>query len=345
MLKQLDVAIAVIVVLLGISLLVTILVQIVSSILNLRGKHLEAGLVSLLKNVAPELEAHAKDIVGQIVRHPLVSDSAFADHSPMAIASLVPGAVKKSLVRATAIRLDEFKALMYELASGSGAEPWRAALKTALASDPNHLLARSQVVVDDLARGLPQSAAEKLRSHAELLAAGVAGTEAKIDAWFEAAMNRVSQRFTLNVRMWTALLGIVVAIGMHFDAIDLYNRASGDDAMREKLVKLADQMSEPPAAASIEQLQKEAGDIRQRLSVAQYQLDIPSFSEQKQFFADIRKRKQQLFGILIGAALLSLGSPFWFNALKRMLSLRTSVADAIDKEKKSSPRPKAEANV
>jgi hypothetical protein len=39
---------------------------------------------------------------------------------------------------------------------------------------------------------------------------------------------------------------------------------------------------------------------------------------------------QQLFGITIAAGLLSLGAPFWFNTLKSLASLRSSLADAID---------------
>ena len=338
MFKQLDVAIAVVVVLLGISLLVTILMQIVSALLNLRGKHLEAGLIALLASVEPTLKDHAGTIVRQIVTHPLVSDSIFSEHSPVRGTAVIPAQLRTLFQRATAIRLDEFKVLLYGLASSPGSEPWRTALRDALGADPNNLLARSQVVVDDLAKGLPTTAAERLRAHAHTLAAGVAGTEAKIDAWFEAAMNRVSQRFTLNVRMWTAILGIIVAVMMHFDAIDLYNRVSADESLREKLVKLADQMSPPPAAADIPTLQRSAADIRQRLSVAEYQMAVPTFAEQKAFFADVSNRGGELLGILIGAALLSLGSPFWFNALKGMLSLKTSVASAIDEEQKSKAR-------
>ncbi|HZW54341.1 MAG TPA: hypothetical protein VFF00_09910, partial [Candidatus Elarobacter sp.] len=67
MLQQLDVAIAIVVVLLGVSLFVTILTQMISSLLNLRGSHLRAGLVTLLKTADPGLEAHADAIVARVV--------------------------------------------------------------------------------------------------------------------------------------------------------------------------------------------------------------------------------------------------------------------------------------
>jgi hypothetical protein len=42
--------------------------------------------------------------------------------------------------------------------------------------------------------------------------------------------------------------------------------------------------------------------------------------------------KAHILGILFSAALLSLGAPFWYNALKNLASLRSTVAQNISKE-------------
>jgi hypothetical protein len=39
-------------------------------------------------------------------------------------------------------------------------------------------------------------------------------------------------------------------------------------------------------------------------------------------------------GMTAAAMLLSLGAPFWFNLLKSLTNLRSSVAEEIDKQKK-----------
>jgi hypothetical protein len=44
---------------------------------------------------------------------------------------------------------------------------------------------------------------------------------------------------------------------------------------------------------------------------------------------------RRLAGILLSAALLSLGGPFWFNILRQMSDLRPSLADAMDAEAKN----------
>jgi hypothetical protein len=68
-LQQLDIAIALVVVLLGVSLCVTILVQMVSALFNLRGTHLRSGLATLLATVDPELRTHAHAIGDARRRH------------------------------------------------------------------------------------------------------------------------------------------------------------------------------------------------------------------------------------------------------------------------------------
>jgi len=51
---------------------------------------------------------------------------------------------------------------------------------------------------------------------------------------------------------------------------------------------------------------------------------------------------QHLWGMIFSAGLLSLGAPFWFNALKSLSSLRSKVAENITNEKKGGQTPPGE---
>ena len=346
MLQQLDVAIALVVVLLGVSLFVTILTQMISSLLNLRGSHLRAGLVTLLKTADPSLEVYADAIVARVVTHPLLCDSAFSQQSPFKAKDWVEKRMPALAGRwrsASAIRPNELKAILRELvaADANGGEPWRAALATALGKDPDKLLDRAGVTLDELKRGLTPAAAARLQSSINSALSSINGVEARIDEWFDAAMNRVSQRFTLNVRVWTAGIAIAVAVLMHFDAIDLYNKVAADKSVRDSLMSMAgsvqtqaeQDLSNKPTR-TIDDLSTEARELRSKLAVAQFQLDVPTWPEHVRRFG-ATGWGAGIIGILIGAALLSLGSPFWFNALKGLTSLKTTVASAIDQEKQS----------
>ncbi len=46
--------------------------------------------------------------------------------------------------------------------------------------------------------------------------------------------------------------------------------------------------------------------------------------------------KRNILGVLLAAAFLSLGAPFWYNALKNLSNLRTVVASKEDQESSSS---------
>jgi hypothetical protein len=48
--------------------------------------------------------------------------------------------------------------------------------------------------------------------------------------------------------------------------------------------------------------------------------------------------RRHLLGILVSAALLSLGAPFWFNTLKSLTNLRPKLAEEIDKDPKQIPQ-------
>jgi hypothetical protein len=301
MLPQLDIAIAIVVVLLAVSMLVTIIVQMISALLNLRGTHLRSALVVLLRSMDPALDARAGEIADAVLTHPLVSDSAFSHDSAFLATRLVPAGIARVWQRASAIRLPELKAVLQEIAS-----------------DPR-----------------------------QLAFGDAGGAEARLDAWFDAAMERASQRFTVNIRVWTAAAAVAVAFLMHFDVLDLYNKVSMDPAVRAQLENLASPLEEKAvssahASDTVEGYQRAASDIRQLFASSQYQLSVPSFAEQKRRFAV--RGTQALFGILVGAALLSLGSPFWFNALKGLTSLKSTVAAAIDREP-STARPPASRSV
>jgi len=51
--------------------------------------------------------------------------------------------------------------------------------------------------------------------------------------------------------------------------------------------------------------------------------------------------KRHLLGILVSAALLSLGAPFWFNTLKSLTSLRPMLANEVDKDPAQIPKKTA----
>jgi len=77
MLQWLDILIGLVVVLLGVSLIIMILTQILSWLLNLRGHNLKKGIEILIENTDQELQEYAKSISEAALSHPLITDAWF----------------------------------------------------------------------------------------------------------------------------------------------------------------------------------------------------------------------------------------------------------------------------
>jgi hypothetical protein len=240
------------------------------------------------------------------------------------------------------------------------------------------------------------------------VAEAVAGAKERVSAfrdWFDTAMDRASQRFAAQMRLWTVIFSVVLAFGIQLDTSRLLEQLSLDAEVRARLVAGADAVTEQasailsPASSAIPWVYGEAvRELKQRVLEASRLPDPPSFSTRQD--AEIWLRAQlgaradsvigqyreivankltaavdrlkdqaaslhaelsrsrlalipdpypgwrallwgmcpvnrQFWGILISAGLLSLGAPFWFNALKSLATLRPLVAARQERERPS----------
>ena len=101
-LDRLDTAIAFVVILLGVSMIVTLLTQIVSALFAYRGRYLLEGLEQLFQTLDPALSDKAKGLAKNVLTHAVSSDSLF--HK-------VPGA-PEAWKLASAIRPEELVRLL-----------------------------------------------------------------------------------------------------------------------------------------------------------------------------------------------------------------------------------------
>jgi hypothetical protein len=121
-LQYLDIAIAIGVVMLAVSLLITILTQLVASILSLRGSNLRWAVTTLIQEVHPDLQDQAAKIANDVLTHPLISDSTLSRFAQMPFI----GRLFKRWSLANAVRLEELVGVL-DLLGGAAAAPVAAA--------------------------------------------------------------------------------------------------------------------------------------------------------------------------------------------------------------------------
>ncbi|MEN6374175.1 MAG: hypothetical protein ABFD75_05240 [Smithella sp.] len=349
MLQYLDAIIAFTVIILALSLLITILIQMISAILGYRGVNLRWGLKKLLETVEPKLAEKADSLAQEILEAPLISDSLWSKFT-------------------------------YVPLIGKMTKRWRLA---------------SAITKEELVIGLKNMAEikEKNQTKKDDKRIAVQTSIGKIEAGFDVVMKRASQRFTMQTRIWTIILAVLISFGARVDSFSLFQQIWSNQVMRTNLIGqsemllneasvilavktnvaqsstynytpqiLKDAMEQLkkedakstaglPATPTlmnmadmlkwlqvnlktdeatrdnilnkyqllvIDELKKHADTIQKGLAKSGFALQIPtSCKDFKSYYAGY-----SIWGIMITAAFLSLGSPFWFNTLKMLSSLR-----------------------
>jgi hypothetical protein len=139
-------------------------------------------------------------------------------------------------------------------------------------------------------------------------------------------MDRVTEGFVYNARKITVVCSLIVAVVIQLDSIDLLKKLSTDDELRKAMVGhaapvLASYDKKKASPAETEKFNEAKENLR-KYAVTGYEL-WPEDWKWEGFPAKVP-------GILLTTILLSLGAPFWFNALKNLVNLRPLLAGKDD---------------
>lgn len=248
MLSSLDTLIAFTVIITIASVLVTLLVQMVSFLLSLRGKNLANALALAFHKIAPELDDQAHELANRILSGQLLSDSTVttkkagkARHversKPWHWLALSPSAGKL----ANAIRPEEVWTALTQISQGSeslASSACKLLNAAGAGSPPAELIAK--LIHHDETPALGQPFQELL----DKLSAGVSSTlesaKTKFLQSFNAAQDRASQWFQTHARWVAILASITVAIGLQLDTIEIFSYCSTSDSARAALVKASE---------------------------------------------------------------------------------------------------------
>lgn len=291
MLDSLDTLIAFVLIMLVVSLLITIAVQLVAAMLNLRGLNLLYGLKNTFALITPDIVQNPTDLASSVLKGKLVSDSFLPNWG-----------IFKLWRHANAIRSDEAFDSLHRIALGKkspddeclrqNAQNLLVALgvdRQALETAAEQILNAQQGVRDfaNEAKSIVQLIPDRnLRARLEVLAntasarVGSVGAEAvgaaekaltnaaasidsayqKFNYWTDICQERVQQWFTMHTRIITIVFAFLFAFWLQLDSIDIFRFVSSNRAAREKLVA--------QSAAVLSQAEKTLADKKLLLQTA-----------------------------------------------------------------------------
>jgi hypothetical protein len=134
-----------------------------------------------------------------------------------------------------------------------------------------------------------------------------------IEAWYDDAMERVSGWFKRHTQIVTVVVALLITVATNADTLYMAQRLWADPGMRSKLVEQAKTLNPnggtPPTAAEI--------------STEESQL-VGSVIGWGHPPSDTGAWLQALLGWIITTVAVSLGAPFWFDALNKFMNIRNS---------------------
>jgi hypothetical protein len=144
---------------------------------------------------------------------------------------------------------------------------------------------------------------------------------ASVERWFDDGMDRVSGWYRGWTQVWTCVLALAVAVGLNVDAIRIGERLADDTALRTTVVEQAQTTAEKePSQPEGAKTPTEAGEgVASALNEVEA-LNLPILWGAGNDTVDATA----VVGWLITFLALSLGAPFWFDALSKLAHLKTT---------------------
>jgi hypothetical protein len=284
-----DIAIGLVFVYLVLSLVVTAAQEVLETIIKLRGAHLAKGIAKLLG------AARAREFFASAPVAALSPDRWFGG-----------GTRKPSYIPARTFATVVLDMIVPATAAGPRT---LAAVQRAVEATADPDLKRSLTTLLDGAQTLDE-------------------VQARLQRWFDDQMDRVSGWYRRKAQVITLALGLLVAVGMNADTLAIVRSLSNDSTVRASLVAQAQEAAKQPLrSATADDMKREAdaraADTKAKIETAQG-LGLPvGFGWWNDVPRPVSPRAAAP-GWLLTALAISLGAPFWFDMLGKVVSIRAA---------------------
>lgn len=134
------------------------------------------------------------------------------------------------------------------------------------------------------------------------------------EEWFDDSMDRVSGWYKRRAQIIVLVAALAVAVGLKADAVRITEQLANEPTVRAAVVAKAEQ------AASSEKDPKAAGETAATAVKELDALKLPILWDKNNDDVDL----SVIAGLLLTMIAISLGAPFWFDALNKLAHLRTT---------------------
>jgi len=287
-----DVTIGLILVYLFLSLICSVITEWISGRLELRAKNLEEGIRSLLSD--PAGDGHFL----KLFDHPLIK-------------GLSKNGKKPSYIPSGLFAL----ALMDIIAPSDSTKDSR--------------------TIGDLRKGvsnLPHGLRETISSLLDDAEDSLNKARENFEKWFDAGMDRVSGWYKRESKKIIFACALAVTLLLNADTISITQTLFRDPTMRAGLVATAQEIAKKPANHSPGENQKNIALVKEEINRLQFPLgwtkaSVATLGWTKDSFSiwnALWRALMKAVGLFLTGLAVSIGAPFWFDMLNKIVNLRST---------------------
>jgi hypothetical protein len=133
---------------------------------------------------------------------------------------------------------------------------------------------------------------------------------ANVESWFDTNMGQATKLYRKYASLIALLLGFALAISFNVDSIAIVNQLWRDPTLRQAIVAQAQNIN-PEESFSVTGLQDKLNE-----------LSLPVGWNDKTTPQDAKGWSLKVLGILLTGSAASLGAPFWFDILNKLLGIK-----------------------
>jgi hypothetical protein len=305
----LDVAIGLIFIFILMSVIGAAIREVIEAKVKSRAAYLEHGIRELLHDKS------GSGLASDFYKHPLIHSLFSNAYTPPAKPAQRPGLLARGGEWPSYIPAKNFaRALMDMAAHGTVTDDVSSdpamppitieSLRTNILNLHNHAVQRVLLLAIDSARG-DLDVAQK-----------------NIEEWYESAMDRVSGWYKRSTQWILFFIGLVLAVGLNVNTLAIGDYLYWNEGARAALVARAEGAAANPATVSnYDAAKKELDELR--LPIGWTDGGAPRRTHER--FSWWGDRVAPVLGWLLTALAVTLGAPFWFDTLNKVMVIRSTV--------------------
>jgi hypothetical protein len=207
----------------------------------------------------------------------------------------------------------------------------------------NFALALISIVGNADAATLPNNVKSALDAFRKTAVNDVQELQLSIEDWYNSSMDRVSGWYKRRTQIIIFCMGLVLAIVLNADCVNYAKQLSKDSSLRQSVVAMAEAAAKNDPAAPGQN--KPEDRIKTEIGTLDA-IGIPigwTESYSHDAAGGFKAAHDHAIGWFLTALAVSLGAPFWFDALNKLMVVRSTVKphekSREETSKDASPRP------